>query len=266
ARAADVGPATLGERFQIFFEVEAEPVVLAFEVEPAAELGRLHEPHVVAGIRLWKAGVVIGGKLRIGAAAALFGIGEGIVAEQVAQAHDHRVDIGEAAALPDEEDVAVADLEELALELPDQAVEFARRYAQLVIAPVARLEAGQMEMDDPPVVVVALQLAHESGQLGLDGVVLGCLHVRLGRPFLLRWAAPPPHGRSDRTRRIIMTAERSGSGIGPTRSAGSTASSNQETPQCRCGPVALPVAPTVPSGVPGDRRCPTSTSTSCRCT
>ena len=106
------------------------------------------------------------------------GIGERIVAEQVAQ-RDYGIDVGIGAAVPDEENVAVADLEQFALEFPDQAIELARRYAQVVVPPVTRLQAGQVEMYDSPIVIVALQLAHEGEQLGLHLVVLGCLHDRL---------------------------------------------------------------------------------------
>jgi hypothetical protein len=60
--------------------------------------------------------------------------------------------------MPQEEDVAVAGLEQLALELLEQAVELARRDAQLIVASIVRLQARQMQMGGAPVVVIALQL------------------------------------------------------------------------------------------------------------
>ena len=180
ATKREPSPATSSETFQVFVEMEAKRLVFAFEVEPAAELGWLKGPALVVGERLDELAVVMGDQ-KLGAVPerGVVGVGQGIVAEQIAEPRDHRVDVGVSAAVPEEENVTVADLEQFAPEFPDEAVELARRYAQLVVAPVTRLQAGQMEMDDPPVVVVALQLAHQGEQLGLYLVVLGCLHDRL---------------------------------------------------------------------------------------
>jgi hypothetical protein len=102
-----------------------------------------------------------------------------IVAEQVAQAQHDRIDVGKGALMPQEEDVATADLEQLALVLLEQTIELARGDAQLIVPPIVRLQARQMEVDDAPVLVVTLQLPDVREQLGFDLVVLRCLHDRL---------------------------------------------------------------------------------------
>ena len=71
-----------------------------------------------------------------------------------------------------------------------QPVELARRDAQLVVAPVVRLQPRQMEMDGVPVEIIALQPPDEGEQLGFDLFVLRCLHDRLERSFPERTAAP----------------------------------------------------------------------------
>jgi hypothetical protein len=112
---------------------------------------------------------------------AVVGVGQRIVAEQVTQAQHHRIDVGEGAAVPDHEDVAVAELEQLALELAEQTVELARRDAQLVVAPVMRLQPREVQVHGAPVVIVPLQPPDEREQLGLDLIVLRFLHDRLER-------------------------------------------------------------------------------------
>jgi hypothetical protein len=130
ARRAGLGPPVLREPFQVLIQMEAERLVFPFEVEPAAELGRLGQLAVVMGQE--QLGVVLD--------RAVIGVGQGVIAEQVAQPQDHRIDVGDGAAVPDQENVAVADLKQLALEFPHQPVEFACRNAQLVVAPVVRLQ------------------------------------------------------------------------------------------------------------------------------
>ena len=173
ARRAGLGPPGLRQAFQVLIEMEAERLVFPFELEPAAELGRLGQLAVVMRQeQLW---VVL---YRY-----IVGVGQRVVAEQVAQPQDHRIDVGDGAAVPDQEDIAVADLKQLALEFPQQPVELARRDAQLIVAPVVRLQPRQMEMDRVPVEIVALQPPDEGEQLGLDLLVLGCLHDRPERSF-----------------------------------------------------------------------------------
>ena len=148
-----IWPESSLERIQEFLDVEAKGVILPLELERGAELALLGG----AGDRHQRLVRIVGdlGRGRIG---------ERIVAEQVAQARDDRIDLGERAAVPQIDDVAVAELEQLAVEPTQQPVELAGRDPQLIVAPVVRLQPRQVEVDRPPVVVVALQALYVSEQ------------------------------------------------------------------------------------------------------
>jgi hypothetical protein len=89
----------------------------------------------------------------------------------------------------------------------------------------------------------------------LDGFLAPCIGPKLAisRRALRNLLEQPPR------------FQRSAAGIGPTTSAGSRRTAYQFSDQWRCGPVTLPVAPTVPMRSPGATCRPTVTSTLSRC-
>ena len=87
ARAAFAGRRL--QRLQELVEVDAKSVVLALQLEPAAELADLRR----LAARLEQDILTVVGR-------AVGGVGERIVAEQVAQAQDDRIDLRERAGLP----------------------------------------------------------------------------------------------------------------------------------------------------------------------
>jgi hypothetical protein len=59
--------------------------------------------------------------------------------------------------MPEVDDVAIAKLEQVAVELTQQPVELAGGDPQLIVAPVVRLQPREVQMDRSPVEIIALQ-------------------------------------------------------------------------------------------------------------
>jgi hypothetical protein len=112
---------------------------------------------------------------------------------------------------------------------------------------------------------------------GTDAVLIYALFWILPLDGARRWtafsrAASAPSSPSTAARCAIslrrcgrLVFQRSAAGIGPTTSAGSRRTAYQFSDQWRCGPVTLPVAPTVPIRSPGATCRPTVTSMLSRC-